>query len=90
MGFIQDGQEFLACGTSYHTSCIVVGKPFRTQLANLRGLSYPAVYWLPNFICECCTVRAMLGRELITGSHARTNEDGRSDERLGAEGFAGL
>ena len=67
-GFIQDGREFLACGTSYHPGCIVVGDPFRTRLGNGRGLKYPSVCWLPNFVCECCTVRAMLGRELIQGS----------------------
>jgi len=67
-GFDQDGVIFLPCGTTYHPRCIVVGEPFNTRLGAQKGLSFPPVEITPNFICEACTVRAMLGRELIKGS----------------------
>jgi hypothetical protein len=41
-----------------------VGPPFRTRLRNGAGLSFPPIPILPNFICEACTVRSVLDREL--------------------------
>ena len=63
-GFEQGGRHYLPCGTAYHLGCIKVGEPFRTRLANDKGLSFPSIDIVPNFICEACTVRAVLGREL--------------------------
>jgi len=70
-GFDQDGKQYLPCGTAYHFGCIAVGEPFRTRLAKEKGLSYPPVDIVPNFICEACTVRAVLGRELTKSSRDR-------------------
>jgi len=64
-GFEQEGVTFQPCGTTYHLGCIVVGDPFLTRLPKDKGLSFPKVSIMPNFICEACTVRAMLGRELV-------------------------
>jgi len=64
-GFEQEGVTFQPCGTTYHLGCIVAGDPFRTRLPKDKGLSFPKVSIMPNFICEACTVRAMLGRELV-------------------------
>lgn len=53
------------CATRYHYGCIRVGYPFRTRLPKLKGLSFsPALRDMPNFICEACTVREHLDREL--------------------------
>ena len=70
-GFTQDGVEYVPCGTAYHLGCIVVGEPFRSRLAKDKGLSFPKVSIVPNFICEACTVRAMLSRELVQDSKDR-------------------
>jgi hypothetical protein len=41
------------------------GKPFRTRLVrSTLGLQYPPAMTKFPFICEACTVRAVLGREL--------------------------
>ena len=71
-GFTFEGTDFRPCGTTYHLQCIVVGLPFRTRLAKDGGLSFPAVAVSPPFVCEACTVRAMLGRELTRGARDRT------------------
>jgi len=44
--------------------CIRVGPPFRTRQLKNRGLYFPNISEWPNFICEGCTVRAMVDREL--------------------------
>lgn len=64
-GFEDKGVQFLPCGTTYHVGCIRVGEPFRTRLRKEKGLSFPKIGITPHFICEACTVRAMLGRELV-------------------------
>jgi len=63
-GFTMEGTRYLPCGTSYHLGCVTVGAPFRTRLPLQRGLQYPRVRISPAFICEACTVRAQIGREL--------------------------
>jgi len=54
---------------AYHPGCIKAGPPFRTRRAKAGGLSFPEVIsdW-DNFICELCTVRAVLDRELLPTS----------------------
>ena len=60
----------MPCATTYHVGCISVGEPFRTRLPSRRGLSYPNIRITPSFICEACTVRAQIGRELqSSGRH---------------------
>jgi hypothetical protein len=52
----------------YHPQCFRAGPPFGTRLVNHEGLGFPpTISWWPHLICEACTVRAVLGREL-TGS----------------------
>lgn len=63
-GYPLDGRIFVPCGTTYHLGCIKVGEPFRSRLPAARGLQFPRTRIAPPFICEACTVRAQLGREL--------------------------
>lgn len=44
-----------------------MGIPFRTRLSHDKGLLLPILKDFPGFICEACTVRAVLDRELGTG-----------------------
>lgn len=41
-----------------------MGDPFTSRLAKGAGLSFPRVKHWGTFICELCTVRSVLGREL--------------------------
>lgn len=52
------------CGVRYHAQCIRAGAPFTTRLANDTGLVFPHAMDHPHFICECCQVRAAVGREI--------------------------
>ena len=53
------------CQTGYHTRCISVGAPFASRRKHGMGLSFPNISVWPNFVCEACTVRQILKRELI-------------------------
>jgi hypothetical protein len=70
-GFAFDaGSSARPCGTRYHPGCIQLGFPFSTRLKNRRGLQFPNhIQCLGNFVCEACTVRAVLQRELHFASH---------------------
>lgn len=59
-----DGSIARPCGTSYHTGCIVAGPPFTSRRVKEAGLSFPRVTTWPIFICEACTVRSVVQREL--------------------------
>jgi hypothetical protein len=52
------------CGVFYHSTCVRTGKPFRTWLADKKGLMLAHQVLIPHFICEACHVWAELGREL--------------------------
>jgi hypothetical protein len=54
-----------ACGVQYHAGCVRVGEPFRTRLADSKGLVLLHQAPLPHYICEACQVRRELGRELL-------------------------
>jgi hypothetical protein len=58
------GTPMLPCLTSYHTGCIKVCPPFTSRLTGNKGLVFPKVSHWGTFICELCTVRSVLGREL--------------------------
>ena len=61
------GAASLPCHTIYHEYCFKVTAPFCSRLTkDNKGLGLPRGFAavLPVFICECCTVRAVLGREL--------------------------
>ena len=64
----RSGHRAVPCRTIYHPQCIRIGDPFRTRRRHQAGLSFPSIKIWPNFICEACTVRAVLDREL-TGEH---------------------
>jgi hypothetical protein len=65
IGYELYGTFFTPCETQYHPECIKVGKPFKTRLVrSTLGLQYPPAMTYFPFICEACTVRAVLGREL--------------------------
>lgn len=63
-GFQKQGARFVPCGVSYHTGCLRVGRPFATRREDEAGLSFPGGVTVGTFICEVCTVRSSLGREL--------------------------
>jgi len=53
------------CKTIYHTQCIRVGTPFISRRDHQQGLHFPNnIQEWPNFICEACAVRQVIGREL--------------------------
>jgi hypothetical protein len=56
----------IPCRTRYHVGCFRLTKPFLSRLSAEKGLSLPKGFeeMVPTFICECCTVRAVLQREL--------------------------
>jgi hypothetical protein len=65
IGYELDGTSLSPCGKKYHPDCINVGKPFKKRMARATlGLQYPPAMTCFPFICEACTVRAVLGREL--------------------------
>lgn len=59
-----DGARARPCHTTYHVECFRAGAPFKSRRKNGDGLSFPPVQHWPTFICESCTVRAVLDREL--------------------------
>jgi len=64
-GFTINGLHLRGCQVQYHAACIAVGPPFRSRLDRLgKGLVYPPTMTLFPFICESCTVRGVLGREI--------------------------
>ena len=63
-GFTQNNLSFRPCGVTYHLECIRVSEPFRTRLPDGNGLKFPNVSHIPAFICEACSVRSVLLREL--------------------------
>ena len=63
-GFQKNGVTYNPCGTTYHVGCIRVGEPFRSRLPHQQGLSFPDLDCFPLFVCEACTVRSVLNREL--------------------------
>jgi hypothetical protein len=61
---IDDATHFKPCASEYHLTCVKLGLPFYTRLKGNGGLSLPPFENLQHFICEACTVRAQLQREL--------------------------
>ena len=66
LGFTIKSQNFQPCNVLYHASCIKVGAPFRSRHfgKGTNGLQYPPCGTNLPFICELCTTRTHLGREL--------------------------
>ena len=62
-GFEYQGVQYRPCRTRYHLRCVRLGHPFRTRLPSGRGMSMPPLEFYP-FVCEACTVRTQLRREL--------------------------
>ena len=73
-GFTCNGIDFLPCNVIYHPQCIKVGPPFRTRHygKGTKGLQYPPLASKYPFICELCTTRTQLGRELSNFSTSDT------------------
>lgn len=68
----ESGEHAVACRTVYHPECVRMGQPFTTRLRNDAGLHLPAALLdVPTFICEACTVRGILQRELTDTSRDR-------------------
>ena len=63
-GFTLQNKVFHPCGARYHPKCIKAGPPFTTRLRNNAGLAFPKVTHWGTFVCECCTVRAVIKRKL--------------------------
>jgi len=69
-GFLfTDGRVARPCCVQYHQGCVKVGPPFTTRLKHNGGLSLPSLPDFPGFICELCTVRSVLERELFHDNH---------------------
>ena len=66
---LPSGVSCRPCVVQYHTGCVQVGEPFRTRLRDRKGLYLPTLPDFPGFICELCTVRAILGREIRYNVH---------------------
>ena len=60
----RDGDFFQPCGSVYHRYCFRAGTPFTTRREQGRGLGLPPLRHWPCFVCELCTVRSVVGREL--------------------------
>ena len=65
--FADTTHPVIPCRTRYHLGCLTVGVPFVKRLPNNKGLVLPGLRDFPGFICEACTVRSVLGRELGAG-----------------------
>ena len=52
------------CGARYHPICVRVGPPFKTRLRKEQGLHFPLVREWGLFICEYCTTRSVVERDL--------------------------
>jgi len=52
------------CYSQYHIGCLQMGAPFQTRLKISGGLAFPKLSELPHFVCEVCTVRETVGREI--------------------------
>jgi hypothetical protein len=65
IGYELDGTYFSPCDNQYHPECIKLVKLFKKRPVRATlGLKYPPAMTCFPFICEACTVRAVLGREL--------------------------
>ena len=64
---MSNGPKARPCYTQYHLHCLSIGQPFQTRLKDQEGLSFPKILDLPHFVCEACTVREVVGRELTRG-----------------------
>ena len=64
--FTYKRKVFKPCTVAYHSGCIKVGEPFNTRHygKGTRGIQYPPCATVLPFICELCTVRTYLQREL--------------------------
>ena len=65
-GFVCKEKRSIPCRVAYHADYIKVGHPFRTRHygKGTRGIQYPPCATIFPFICEVCTTRTHLGREL--------------------------
>ena len=64
-GFVfSNGGAARPCKSSYHPQCIRAGLPFTSRRRHSGGLVFPKISTWPTFVCEACTVRAVLDREL--------------------------
>jgi hypothetical protein len=65
IGYELDGNFYTPGENQYHPDCIKVVNTFKTRLVRAKlGLQYPPAMTHFLFICEACTVRAVLGWEL--------------------------
>ena len=65
-GFTINDKSYQPCQVLYHPKCVKVGPPFRTQHfgKGTKGLQFPPCATILPFICELCTVRTHLRREI--------------------------
>ena len=65
-GFTIKNTVYPPCNVQYHASCVSIGLPFRTRHfgKGTRGIQFPPCATNLPFICELCTVRTHLGREI--------------------------
>ena len=64
-GFNVNGTALTPCQVWYHPQCIVSAPPFTSRHRKQHDLQYnPSLVVFP-FVCELCTVRANVGKELL-------------------------
>jgi hypothetical protein len=64
LGPTEQSRWMQPCGVAYHGECVKSGPPFHTRLEKNKGLSMPPWVHRPHFVCELCTVRMELQREI--------------------------
>ena len=64
-GFTLGSLVHKPCHVRYHAHCIRVGKPFTSRDRSHKDLEYPAQLASFPFVCESCTVSAIMGRPLV-------------------------
>ena len=67
-GFSKGDKRFRPCGVVYHPACFRVATPFRSRRDDDLGLRFPDNCCPGLFVCEACTVRSVLERELRTAT----------------------
>ena len=65
-GYTHKSTKILPCTVIYYVACIRVGPPFRSRYfgKGTLGLQYQTCATNLPFICELCTTRTQIGREL--------------------------
>jgi hypothetical protein len=63
----ENGAWAVPCQSAYHARCLLsVGAPFQTRRKDSGGLAFPRVRHWATFVCEACSVCAIMDQELTS------------------------